>query len=323
MSEETKKSASTAAPPAVYYAPLPPPCEDDEIDLMEYWRTLMRHKAILITSVLVFTLAAVAAAFLMTPIYRAEVVVAPVSEEKGGGLSALAGQFGGLASLAGINLGGGGGKVEEAIAKLKSRAFTTAFIEEQGLMPVLFDELWDPAAKRWRVDSEDDIPTAWDAYKAFDEIRSISEDKKTGIITLAIEWKDAELAARWANALVARLNKELQREAIEEARKSIAYLEQQLEQTSVIEMRQSIFRLIEAQTKNIMLANVRDEFAFKIIDKAVPPEEKAKPKRKLMVALGLVLGLFVGIFLAFFTAFLKKQRETGDEAANAAAEGEA
>jgi len=34
------------------------------------------------------------------------------------------------------------------------------------------------------------------------------------------------------------------------------------------------------------------------------PEQRIKPKRKLIVALGLILGLMLGVFAAFFVNFL-------------------
>jgi len=307
--QSSKISNNTEHPPqAVYYMPPQMPMEDDEINLLDYWRILMRYKWLIVFITILSAGGAIALAFSMKPVYRAEVTLAPVGEDKGAA-SALAGQFGGLASLAGVNLGGGGGKTEEAIATLQSRLFTSAFIKEENLMPVLFADIWDEASKTWMVEDEKSLPTEWKAYKVFNGIRSISEDKKTGMYTLAFEWEDPELATRWANKMVERINVHQKTAAINEAEISIEYLKNELKQTSVVEMRQSIFRLIEAQTKNIMLANVRDEFAFKIIDPAVVPEDKIKPKKKLMAILGTIVGFMLGIFLAFFLAFIKKQKE--------------
>jgi chain length determinant protein (polysaccharide antigen chain regulator) len=41
---------------------------------------------------------------------------------------------------------------------------------------------------------------------------------------------------------------------------------------------------------------------------AYPPSSPIKPKRKLILALGLLLGLMLGVFAAFFANFLEKQR---------------
>ena len=103
----------------------------------------------------------------------------------------------------------------------------------------------------------------------------------------------------WANELVSRINHHEKQLAIKEAEKSIAYLKEQLAKTSVVEMQQAIYQLMEAQTKKIMLANVRDQYAFKVIDPAVVPEKKIKPNRKLIVVLGFMLGLVASIFVVF------------------------
>ncbi|MDH5300487.1 MAG: Wzz/FepE/Etk N-terminal domain-containing protein [Gammaproteobacteria bacterium] len=293
-------------PQAVYFAQ-PPMVVDDEINLLDYWRVLVEYKKLIVLLTVLATALALTVALLMTPVYRAEVMVMPADDKTGGGLSALAGQFGGLASLAGIELGGGGGQTAAAMATLNSRAFTEMFINEHKLMPVLFAQQWDAQNKHWLVEA--DAPTAWDAFKVFDGIRTISEDKKSGMITLSVEWTDPALAAAWANQLIERINAHQQAKAITEAKESIAYLRQELEQTGVVEMRQSIFNLIEAQTKQIMLANVREDYAFKVIDPAVVPEEKIKPKRALIVVLGFMVGLMLGVFTAFFVSFIKKQRQ--------------
>ncbi len=297
--------------PAYFYPP------EEEIDLMELWQVLVENKVLIAKITGACTAVALVIAIFTTPIYRAETLLVPVSAEKSVGLAAIAGQFGGLSRLAGINLGGDG-STEESIATLKSRELTTAFIKEEGLMPILFESAWDKNTKAWKkmwwnFSDEKDGPTAWDAYKLFDEnIRSVNVDKKTNLVTVAIEWEDQELAAKWANKLVKRVNQERRQEAIEEAEKSIKYLEDQLQKTGVVEIQQSIYKLIEAQTKSKMVASTREEYAFKVIDKAVVPEEKAKPKRKLIVILGLFLGGMAGVFTAFFRRFLKNQREQQD-----------
>ena len=314
MSNTQNESSNKPEATPVYYMAPQYPVEEDEINLLDYWRILMRFKWLIVFITGISGAASIALAFHMTPIYRAEVTLAPVTEEKTGGLAALAGQFGGLASLAGVNLGGGSGKVEEAIATLESRQFTDQFIQDKNLLPHLYQDLWDESSKSWKVEDPKDTPTLWKAFKFFDEsVRSVSSDNKSGMYTLAIEWHDPELATQWANELVARINAHQKKAAIEESKKSIEYLQNQANETSIVEMRQAIFRLIEAQTKNIMLANVRDEFVFKVIDPAVVPERPIKPKKKLMAILGVLVGFMLSVFLAFFIAFIKKQKTLGED----------
>lgn len=297
--------------------PLPPPLAshqgqahlpimdgaDDEIDLVELWQTLADSKwMIALITALCFG-AATAAAFIMTPKYRAEVLAMPADDGKGGGgLAAMAGQFGGLAEMAGVNLGSSGGNKEAAIAYLKSRIFIESFIKEKNLLPVLYAKKWDASANKWNVEDPKQIPTLWDAYQYFSKtILTVNADKKTGLINLAVEWKDREQAVDWANDLVKRANANLRQKAIAETELSLDYLEKELQKTSVVEVQQAIFKVMESQVKTKMMANVQEQFAFKVIDPAALMNEDAyvKPKRPLFMALGLLGGLMLGVLTAF------------------------
>ena len=112
--------------------------------------------------------------------------------------------------------------------------------------------------------------------------------------------------------MVIRLNLYLKKQSVDQAEKSIQYLKEQLATTSVVDMQQILYRLIEKQSNTIMLANVQEEFAFRVIDPAVVPEVRSKPKRKLIVVLGGVLGGMFSVFLAFFLNFLSNQREEAE-----------
>ncbi|NVK00497.1 MAG: LPS O-antigen length regulator, partial [Oceanospirillaceae bacterium] len=57
------------------------------------------------------------------------------------------------------------------------------------------------------------------------------------------------------------------------------------------------FDLIQSQIETMMLAKATPEYLFKTIDPAVVPELKVKPKRSLIVALGVLLGGMLGVLL--------------------------
>src|ERR1700741_1694757 len=110
---------------------------DDELALADFLGVLQRGWKLIAIMAVVCTSAAALAAFLMTPVYRAEVLLAPAFEDESGALEKLSGAFGGLAELAGVSLNGSGSNKEEAIALLQSRILTEQFIADQKLMPVL------------------------------------------------------------------------------------------------------------------------------------------------------------------------------------------
>lgn len=277
--------------------------EEESIDLRDILQRVVARRWWVLGSVLVCSAAFLSAAFLLRPVYRATAMMVSASAERNslsGSLGSSLGQLGGLAALAGVEIGANDSETEEALAVLKSRQFTERFIGEKGLMPKLFWKKWDASANRWKV-SEQRQPTPARAFKYFDKkVRRVVQDKKSGLITLHIDWIDRIEATEWANELVRRLNEEMRRRAIDSANRSMKYLERELTNTTEVETRQAINRLIEAQIKQRMLANVSEEYAFRLVDAALPPDQNDIhfPKRALLAVAGPVVGLFFGIVLA-------------------------
>jgi len=257
----------------------------EEIDLRALFDTIWSGRWLIIAVAGVFTLFGVGYSLLAQEWYRAEVILAPAAKKgTGGALS----QVGSLASLAGINLQGPG--EGEPVAVLKSRDFARSFISDLGLTTVLAQPPF------WSTEQTD----IRDAVKMFDsKIRVVSEDKKTGLVTLAIRWKDPETAAKWANLLVTRLNDQLRTQAAAEADRNVAYLQKQIAGTSVIALQQSLGRVLEGERQKLLLAQGNEEFACKVIDRATPPKQRDAPRRTFITILAAGTGTFFGLILVF------------------------
>ena len=284
------------------------PSDEDEIDLLEFIRTLLRSWKTIVGITIVCVGLAVAYALYAPEVFKAETLLAPASDEKSGVSSALS-QFGGLAAMAGISIPSDS-NVEEVVATLQSRKFLRQYINGKKLMPVLFEDIWDTESQSWLLETQEDEPTEQKAVETFKSILSVDEDKKSGLISLSISWKDSAVAAEWANDLVKQLNEQLREQAIADSRKQVGYLEQELAKTTLQDMRAVLYNLLESEKQKAMLANVNEDFALEVIDPAVVPETREKPKRKLIVALGGVCGGFLGIFAVFFAQFLQKLKSS-------------
>jgi uncharacterized protein involved in exopolysaccharide biosynthesis len=273
--------------------------EEEVIDLRASIMALWSRRWWIVISVVICMAVFAAIAFLMTPTYRASAVLVPAQSARqglGGLLGGSLGSLGDLASLAGVNLGSSGGETEESLAVLKSREFTESFIRDRHLMSELFPGKWDGQNQRWKAGVEP--PTLAQAYKYFNSsIRSVLQDRKTGLITLQIDWRDRIEAADWANDLVQRLNAEMRKRAIANADASVGYLEAELNKTTVVATREAIGRLMEAQIKQRMLANVTQEYVFRVADRAMAADKNdpLKPKKLMLLAAGIVLGAALGI----------------------------
>lgn len=299
---------------------------DDEIDLRELFSVIWQGKWLIAGVTLVFAVASVVIALMLPNIYKSEALLAPASKEQGaGGLAGLASQFGGLASMAGINLGSSGNtdKTQLAIEVLKSRKFIGDFIEKHQILPELMAvDKWRMADNRllfnpdiYNVQSKTWVravkaplqskPSLQEAYKVFSSILAVNKDKEDGMVTLSIEHQSPYVAKQWVDWLVADINLTMKERDVSEAARSTEFLNKQIELTNVADIRTILYKLVEEQAKTIMFAEVRDEYVFKTIDPALVPEEKAKPKRALICVLGTMLGGMLAVMLVLIRHFVR------------------
>jgi|CXWL01.1.fsa_nt_gi uncharacterized protein involved in exopolysaccharide biosynthesis len=272
----------------------------DDIDLRELCRVIWARRLLVIGIVVAAAAISAGVVSMLPNIYRADVLLAPVSDSLGDKNSSAMSQLGGLASLAGLSVGGSS-SVEESLAVLNSRTFLWSFIQEKNLMPILFSPQWDASKKAWKVSDPKKQPNLWDAYRLLikEGIISIEKEKKSDMVTLVVEWEDAESAAKWSNELVVRLNEYLRQQAIVRSQDNLRFLTSALEKTQIQEVRQTLFDLISQEQKKAMLATTQKEYAFKVLDAAATPDRKLKPKRLLIVLLtSLVAGVIASLYVA-------------------------
>jgi uncharacterized protein involved in exopolysaccharide biosynthesis len=298
MTEETKSSTK------YLMVESSPSVDEGEIDPLELIRTLFQEWMTIVVIIFICVSLGVAYTFYAPVVYKAEILLAPASEEKPDPFPALS-QFGGLAAMAGISIPSDS-NVEQVVATLQSRKFLRQYIDSKNLLPLLFAEVWDAESQTWLVETQDDEPTEQKAVESFNSILSVIENKKSGLINLSISWEDPNIAAEWANDLVKQLNEQLREKAIADSQKRVGYLEQELAKTTLHGMRAVLYKLLETEKQKAMLANVNEDFALEVIDPAVAPESREKPKGKLIVALSGICGGFLGIFAVFFGQFLQK-----------------
>lgn len=302
------------------YLPYPPQSESnvDEIDVLELFQALWKSKWIIVATTLVFAIASVLYALSLPNIYKADTILAPVETSNSNSLSKMAGQLGGLAALAGVNLGGAdSSQTDLAVQVMKSRNFIDFFISKHDLLvPIMAAKRWDLETNKLILDDElydahsgewlrDPIglrgakPTAQEAFKVFrEDIFDVSQDKDTGLYQVSIKYYSPFIAAQWVTWLVEDINKVMRERSIAETSQNLNYLNTQLEKTAVADMKSTFYKLIEEQTKSLMLAEVQEEFVFKVVDPAVAPELKYEPKRAIICIVGTLLGsIFSGIFI--------------------------
>lgn len=298
----------------------------DEINYKDLFLIIWKSKLIVSIVTFFFLVGSVFIALHMPNIYKSEALLAPSQNNDGGGLAGLTGQFGGMASLAGINLGSQPTtNTQLAIEVIKSRQFITSFIEKHNILAELVaaeswdlkanklsfdDELYDAETSRWVREVKapyTPAPSNQEAYKVFKELLSINEDVDTGMVTISIEHVSPYIAQQWVNWLIEAINAEMKERDVAEAIKSTDFLTEQLSKTKVVDIKAVLYKLVEEQARTIMLANVRDEYVFKTIDPAIAPEEKFKPSRALICLIGLLVGFSLSSLVVIFRHFSRQE----------------
>jgi len=276
---------------------------EDEIDFMSILKVLLNYKYVIVATSILCGLIAVLYALTATQIFRGETVVSEVREggAQVGGAAALANQLG--FGLGGANAAQSNSTAPPARAILKSRNLVEEFIKRHNLQSEVF------ATSIIAINQ-----SPWFAVKRFRaDILSINEDMRSGLTTVRIDWTDPMTAARWANDFVALANELIRNRALEDAKRNIAYLNEQIKQTNIVELQKIMYNLIENETQVVMMANARAEYAFAVVDPAIPPEQRHSPWRTFIVLLGGTLGFFIGIIASFLHNMIRKRNSITSE----------
>lgn len=269
----------------------------EKLGIRELWNILWRRKFLIIVVTGLFAISTVAYVLLAQQWFRADVVLVPA--KKNTGLPGQLGGLAGLASLAGVNIGDKDDSVE-ALAVLKSNEFAREFITAHNLLPVLFSKEWDSTRKAWKSSNREDWPDERDAVRMFQKsICQVSDDKRTGLVTVSIEWTDRSTAAEWANELVTRLNERMRQRVLAESDQNIKFLREELSKADIPSLQQSLSRLLESELQNMMVARGSKEFAFRVVDRATPPKWRSRPKRTLLVCVATLGGGLFSMALVF------------------------
>jgi uncharacterized protein involved in exopolysaccharide biosynthesis len=265
-------------------------------DCFRVLEPLRRYKKSIGLVWFLFTLTGLLVGAFAEPRYDASVTMVAADRRS---VAPGAGQLGSLASLAGFSIGAS--SIQEPIAVLKSRRLAREFIQQNSLLPVLFSEEWDQAANDWRRSLRaEERPTLEDGVTRFvNNVRSIGEDRRTGVVTLTISWRDASVAADWANQYVSLLNSTMKNSATADLKANVEFLKSELTRSELVSLQQSIGRVLDTELQKLTVASGANEYALKVVDSASIATHPASPKKSLLLLLFGFFGLIFALGQAF------------------------
>ena len=181
--------------------------EEDEISLLDLATTLGEEKKLVFGLPLAAGVLAIVVSLFLTPIFTAKTTLLPPQSSGGGGAAAALASLGGLAGLAGISAGST--TADTVVAMLKSRSAKDQIIDQFNLVEYYEAEMRE------------------DVYKTLDAVVRVSSDKKSNLITIEVDDKNPELAAKMANAYYEVLKGLMTRVAVTEAQQRRQFFEDQ------------------------------------------------------------------------------------------------
>ena len=298
---------------------------DDEIDLRELFGVLWAGSRKIIAITAVFAFVSVIYALSVPNQYKATALLAPAQSDSSD-LSGALGQLGGLASLAGVTIGGresSEGQIAQEI--MKSWSFVEGFIAENNIAVEVYaaegwsrgsnelqidDDIYDAETKTWLVENDNTgevgQPSSWVLFEAFSERLVVSENKKSGLVSVSIEYYSPQLAKQWLDMYVAAINAHMQQRQMEKVTNNINYLQAQIEKTSIAEMREVFYTIIAEQTKNKMVAEASPEYAFVAVNPSMVPAVTSQPQRLIICIWGTLLGGILSVLLVLVMHYARK-----------------
>lgn len=165
---------------------------DDEIDLVELFKTLLKYWKLIISITFSATLIAVAYAMLATPVFKAEAKFFIPKQDK----SSLSGYMSAINSFGFGSLVGGDSSTEVVLNFINSRRMAKDVV-------VKFDLVQFYKKKNRSEDNPEKLMFL--ATEGFRNSMSVNSDK-TGLIALQIENTDPQLATDIANFIVENLD---------------------------------------------------------------------------------------------------------------------
>ena len=300
---------------------------DDEIDLRELFYVLLEGKCIIVSLTAFVSIIGVIYSLSLPNIYESKAMLAPVNSSSG--ISGALGSYSGLAGLAGISLPSGDdeGNSAKAIQKISTLSFFKNNILTNIYLPDLiafkswnsktntaaFDEsIYDTSSNSWIRDftyPKQQIPSAQESFRVFKtQHLSLSEDKKSGFITLVVKHQSPFIAKQWAELVVNEVNAFYRQKDKSESEKAVSYLNQQISMTGLSEIKLVIAQLLQEETKKLTLIEANKYYVFDYIDPPAVMEQKSEPKRATICILIALFGGILSILLVLVRHYVVKEK---------------
>ena len=297
--------------------------KDSDLDFIDIFLAIWKSKHIIITTTAIACVLIVLYALSLPNIYRSSALLAP-APNSAGSLSGISSQYSDIAGLAGISLPSGGGEVDKvaigiAIVKsyelmLKNNLYFKLIASKnwnaENNSLIIDPDIYDISSSKWVSEAKfsvDGKPSIQSSHRNFPSHFSVSQDKKTGFISLSFSHYSPHVAKEFLDVIITQINEITRAEDIAIAKNTILFLEKEAKRNQLTNIRVGINNAIQKQVEIISSANSSPQYLFKILSKPIAPEVKAQPSRAFICIIGALLGFILSVSFVLIRHFFFKK----------------
>lgn len=302
---------------------------EQEIELKKLIQIILKYKYKLLLFIFLFTLSTLLYSLTKPNQYQSSVLVAPQGQSKPnalGGLSTIAG-------IAGINLAGNEVDIYTLLQNtFNDLNFNQIVIDKYSLSNKIsieetrnnmvfafgYDTLYNILNPKKEIENTTQSKdTIYNTFRALKGIISISEDSKSGLITITAQSPDRFLAKELVDIYLKELTASIRKREMKEINKKMQYYKSELSNTTDIALKQQLSILITNLMQKSVLSKANEYYNVSIISdsRVAHIKEKVKPKRGLIVVVSFMTSIIIGIFGVFLIEFVKnKENEENNQA---------
>ncbi|HAW57544.1 MAG TPA: hypothetical protein DCX03_00790 [Bacteroidales bacterium] len=281
---------------------------NDEIDLREIFKVIWKRKFWIIGFVAVVCAVTVVIVMKMDNIYESRAILRP-SQNNTSQMSSIASSLGGLASLAGINIGSTGNvsQYNSMSAIVQDDDFIYVFVTKNKFEPRIID-------KFEKLSSTDEYKENKKFFivKSFKDSLNFTEDSKTGLLSLSFQNKDREFAKKVVDALLFDASAKYQMIEMRNLQERIDKYKNEIEKTSDITLKNKLAEVVAGLIQSKVLSQAQEYYGFDVIVNPGIPDamDKVKPKRAIICIAAFFLSLFVSVFVALVLESFKGVKQS-------------
>ena len=271
---------------------------EEGIDLKELFKVVWKAKTLVVLVSSLFFAYSIYYVKSIPDVYVAYGTYVPSADSAAGKTTSVLGE---MVREVGLNIPvGDNGKIELAIAILRSRKFLREILFQQDILPHLgWDLSKEDIEAMPEMEKEELLQSA---SASLNGTFQVSKPRASNNVTIIVSHGNPLFAKQLVEWLIDGVNKVMAEDDANEARKSIEYLTIQATKTSITPLKKLFYNMIESHVATIMMAEVNKEYIFKTLD---PPVLPIWPSglNKIPIVMWITLAGFVSIISLLLLAF--------------------